>query len=228
MEIRKYDESFVAKLGGVRVPGRGYFVEVSGIENDAGALVPVPVLFDLPEEWWNQRDQYGFVIDGERMIVGVNVKRMDIVPDPSRFLPNFKGRELSTNPDFPNTWNVQKVQSKPVSIMYEVEMVAESQYHMNMLLQHMMQALPAQGFGTVLTVNDRLMPFRAQSVHSETKDETNGPRKFVHRYTYIVEGWVVSLECEKIKQILSIDITFEDQTEDGFVDTVTVDEQGVE
>lgn len=227
MDIRKYDEAFVTKIGAVSVPGRGYYVEVVGITNDAGAQVPVPVMFDLSEEWWEDRDKYGVDFDGERQLVGVNVKRVDIIPDPSRFLPNFKARELSDNPDYPNTWNIQKIQPKPVTILYDVQMVSESQYHMNQLLQHMMVALPSQGFGTTLTVDNRVTPFRAQSVHSETKEST-GKRKFVHQYTYAVEGWVTSTECVKIKQILSVHVTFEDYDEKTFEETVIIDENGVQ
>lgn len=222
MEIRKYDLAFVTKLGATAVPGQGYFLDAGLTKRDGSPLL-VPVLFDLPEEWWEDRDAYGVeVAAGERVVCGVNVKRVDIVPNPSRFLPNFKAKELSTNPDTPNTWNVQKHQSIPVTILYSVQLVSESQFHMNRLLEHTFLNMPLSGFGTVLTVDNRLIPFRVQSVRNETPDDTDGARKFLHEYTYAVDGWVTSTECEKVKQVLSIDITVEDGA--GYLNTVTVTE----
>jgi len=224
MDIRKYDLAFVEKLGATPVAGRGYFLQdVPGLVRRDGSALPVPVLFDLPEEWWDERDVYGVELaPGERVVCGINVKRMDIVMDPSRFLPNFKARELSSNPDTPNTWNIQKHQSIPVTILYNVQLVTESQVHMNKLLEHTFLKLPPEGFGTVLTVDNRLIPFRVQSVRNETPESTKGARKFLHEYTYAVDGWVTSTECEKIKQVLSIDITVEDN--EGYVNTVIVTE----
>lgn len=223
MDVRDYDQAFVEKIGATLNSGKGWFVQVTDINDTAGDPLDIPVEFDLPEEWWDDLDEYGVQINptsGDRALLGINVKRVDIVPNPSRFLPNYKAREISDSE--PNTWNYQAVPSQPVTMLYEVQMAAESQHHMNQLLEHMVAKMPMKGFGTVLTVSGRKMPFRINSIRNETDDETKGQRKFVHCYTYAVDAWLTSTECEKIKQVLSVDITFEDYDPKTFEETVTV------
>lgn len=194
--LEDYDTAFVTKLGATldtADPQRPrYVVAVSGIAS------PVEVGFGLPEEWYKRYT-----------LPGINVSRMDILPDPSRMLPRFKGKELSMNPDTPNTFNIQKEPTIPVDLLYKVELAAESAQEMNALVMHSLLKLPTQGFGTYISVFGHIIPFRSLGVKDRTDYDTTDGRVYRYEYTYVVEAWLASLECLKVKQILTVDLSFE-------------------
>jgi hypothetical protein len=206
MDFRTYDTAFVDKLGSAMIGGKRHLV-VTGIE------APVGLLFDRPSEWWQ-----------EYTLPGVNVRRVDLVPDPSRFLPGFLPYEMSTNPDTPNTFNRAVAPPQPITILYEVEMAASSQQDMNALLVHTTLRLPTRGYGTTINAFGHSMPFRANSIRNlswnQSENKKDG-RKFAWSYTYAVEAWITSTECVKVPQILQIDLTIE--AAGGYVNTITVE-----
>lgn len=207
MDFKTLDTAFVTKLKAYVVTGEGYKVDVAN-------LGTVPVQFDLVEEWWT-----------DYTLPSINVRRVDLVPDPSRFLPGFVAYELSDNPDTPNTYNRQSVPSQPVTVLYTVELAADSQSAMNALLVHNMLALPAQGYGTTINAFGHSMPFRASSIRNKTSKKAKEGRKFIWEYTYAVEAWVFSTACVKVPQILQVDLTIQENEETPH--TITVDENGI-
>lgn len=210
MDFKTYDSAFVAKLGGALITGRkGFWLTVSGIAS------PVQLLFDEPEEWWT-----------EYTLPGVNVRRVDLVPDPSRFLPGFRAYELSENPDTPNTYNRQVGSSIPLNILYEVELASDQQLEMNALLLYTTLKLPTAGYGTTINAFGHSMPFRANSIRNLAWNASKKDgRKFAWNYTYSVQAWLSSTECEKVPQVLQVDVLVEDG--EGQQNTVTVDADGL-
>jgi hypothetical protein len=192
MMLRDYDLAMVTKLGGVLTSGE-YLAEVAGIDDT------VPVLVAIPEEW-----------TGKAQLPAINVTRMALIPDPSRFLPGFTGMELSTNPATPDTWNIQSTPSQPINLMYGVTLAAKKQLEMNALVEHCLLKLPLQGYGSVLSVFGSFIPFRSGGFKDKTDYKKSQDRVFVYQFTYVVEAWITpSLECEKVPQILSSDVTAE-------------------
>lgn len=192
--VRPYDEALVAKLGAVTRPGEnGLWATVAGLD------APVPVLFNGAEEWYKT-----FALPA------LGVKRHAIVAAPARRLPGFVGRELSTNPETPNTWNVQAAPPEPTNFVYSVVLAAASQAHLNRLIAHALWKLPAGGYGTVLLVDGKSIPFRQTGMRDKTQSHGTDGRLFIYAFDYTVEGWLVpSLECEKVPQILTVDIDLE-------------------
>lgn len=193
--LRSYDQAFIERIG-AEVEGGEYKVRVKNLLGQETGLV-VPVKFALPEEWW-----------GKYELPGIHVRRMALLPDPSRRLPGFRGKERSEST--PNTWNIQKYPSVPINILYEVELATEKQTHMNALVEHMLVALPPEGYGSFLTVFGTVIPFRQTAFKDRTKYETKEGRKFLYNYTYTVEAWLSSLECEKVPEVIGIDVTVEE------------------
>jgi len=195
--LREYDTAVVQKLGAQVVTPAGarpyYAVAVPGI---SGA---VHVNVGLPEDWYKNFS-----------LPAVNVRRGAILPAPSRLLPNFRARERSTNPETPNTWNVQAVPPQPVNILYEVELAATSEAHMNRLTTYLMAAVPASHWGTFLTVFGTFTNYHGTGMRDKTDYATKDGRQFLYCFDYTVEGWFVpSLACEKVPEILSTDIALE-------------------
>lgn len=190
MDFRVYDTAFVSKLGASTRDGeRGYWLDVPGAEN------PVPLLFDEPEEWWIKYT-----------LPAVNVRRVDLVPDPSRFLPGFRAYEKSEST--PNTYNRQVGSSLPITLLYEVQMAADRQHDMNALLTHTLMRLPVAGYGTTINAFGHAMPFRANSIRNmEWNRKKKDGRLFMWSYTYAVDAWIASTQCEKVPQILQVDVT---------------------
>lgn len=198
MRLRDIDQGFVNKMGATldtTNPDRPFYkIEVEGIKK------PVPLLFGFGEEWWQ-----------DYSIPAFNVTRLDILPDPGRRLPGFRAKEISENPATPNTFNIQKDPPEPVLILYQVDMVAESQTDMNAMLEHCIFKVGSQGIGTFLTVFDRVVPFRLSSVMnlSERRRERKQGRLLRWTYTYVVEAWLATTECIKVPQILVTDVAVE-------------------
>lgn len=193
--LREYDLAVVNKLKAVvnSTPKPHYEAPVLGI------AAPVNVYVGLPEDWFTKFD-----------LPGINVLRKMVTPAPSRRMPNFRGIELSTNPATPNTFNIQKDLPQPVNILYDVELVAASQAHMNALVMHLLKNVPSAGFGTFLTVDGETMNYESAGMRDETNLRSRDGRQLVQCFTYRVEGWFIpSLECEKVPQILSVDIALE-------------------
>lgn len=193
--LRDYDLAVVAKLGAAEVsaPKPYYAVTVAGVQGE------VRVGVGLPEDWYLDFN-----------LPAINIRRGAMLPAPSRALPNFRARERSTNPATPNTWNIQAVPSQPVNLLYEVELAATSQTHMNHLFTYLMATLPASGWGTYLSVEGAAVNYQGTGAKDKTDYYANDGRKFVHVFYYTVEGWFTpSLACEKVPEILAVDISLE-------------------
>lgn len=190
--VKDYNSAIVTKLGGVVVGGK-YQATVPGI------TAPVPVTFGLPEEWWMTY-----------ALPGVSVVMKDLVFDPTRAIPGgYKLYELSTNPSYPNTYNRQKDPSQPYNFIYDISVAAESQTAMDALLEHVVLRLPSNAFGAYITVYGKNLNLRQMGFSNKSKGSTQDGRKFCYSFLYSVEGWLTSLECDRVKQILTTDITYE-------------------
>lgn len=191
VSLRDYDAGFVAKLGGM-VSGSQMRVTVPGVTQ------PVPVTFALPEEWAKQWS-----------LPGINVTRLSIVPDASRQVQSQQLRmERGLNASGQDVWSIEVERPKPVNILYQVDMAAESTAEMNALLEHMLFRMPAFGFGTSLDVQGNSIPFRASSMVNLTKDrDSEKGREFRWAYTYVVEAWLTSDQCREVRPILVVDAT---------------------
>lgn len=187
--LRDYDLALVTKLGatlGTTPPALpGYTVAVDGM------AAPVKLGFDLPEDWWEGFD-----------LPGIAILRTGIVPTLERRLPGFVGQELSTNPSFPNTYNVQAQPSQPVELQYQIQLAAESVTHMNAMLTHVLFALPTSGYGTSLSLYGSVVPFRSMGFRNVTQTDTKGGRFLRWVLSYAVEGWLAPLDCIRVPQIL--------------------------
>ena len=197
--MRDYDEALVlTKLGATVKAGSQPVkleVAVTGLAN------PVYIGMGLPEDWYLALKY-----------PGINVTRMAPRPAMYRMLPGFKGSEVSTNPATPNTLNIQKVPSQPVDIYYVIELAAESLKSMNAMTEWLALKLPMLGYGSFLSVYGHNIPYRSLSWQDLTNYETKEGRLYRTVATYVVEGWLISLECDKIGQIL------ETQTETDVAD----------
>jgi hypothetical protein len=199
--LQEYDAAFFTKLGATQTTtpdGRPYFkVDVAGVVNNAGQPQPVSLILGMPEEWFKRYE-----------VPGIAVRRLAVMHDPERVQPGFQGTELSVNPDTPNTWNVQAQTSVPVRLLYAVQIKTDSMQDMNLILLYVLSKLPlGNAFGTVLQVGGRWMPFESRGVMDKTDYKVTEGRQFVYEYTYSVQGWIISLECQKVEQILTTEVT---------------------
>jgi hypothetical protein len=192
--LRNYDLALVEKLGAVLSDdGKKYTLAVAGLPT------PVELGMGLPEDWWEK-----FTLPG------VNVARLDMLPDPSRAQPAFRAIELSSNPATPDTYNVQKDQAQPVNLLYKVELATKTLGAMNALVEHSLLKLPLHGYGTYLSVWGATIPFRSQGIKDRTNYATREGRVIRYEYTYVIEGWFIpSLECEKVPAIGGVEFILE-------------------
>lgn len=198
--LREYDQAVVDKMGAQVVHpagGKPYFVaSVPGIAGE------VKVNVGLPEDWYLKHQ-----------LPALNITRRAVLPAPARMLPNFRARERSSNPETPNTWNIQKDPPQAVNILYEVELVSTSEAHMNRLVQWLLGVMPTSHFGTFLTVFGTFTNYQSTGMKDKTNYRSTDGRKFVYEFDYTVEGWMVpSLACEKVPEILTVDIALETHT----------------
>lgn len=192
--FREYDAAFVARFhpATVTVDGKSALrVTVPGVAN------PVPIGMQMPAEWYTT---FG--------MPAISITRGLPMPAPARALPAFVGREVSGSTA--NTVNLQKDPPQAVNIPYSVELIAASTADANNLTQYLLtRALPLMGFGTLVTVLGRDYPFRNTSSRDYTNYETKEGRLYRHRFEYVVEGWLFTLDCQPTPMVLSIDMMYE-------------------
>lgn len=218
MDFKAYDTAFATKLGAAADPGgRGFVVEVAGVGT-------VDLFFDLPEEWWGEESAHG----GKYTLPAINLRRLDLILDPSRHAPNFRPTEVSQSE--PNMFNRMKGTAVPVTLLYGVQVAADSMHAINALQLHLLLSAPPMGYGANIEVHGRVVPIRSNSVRNLTQEgrtkRSKRGREFAWEYTYAVEGWIASTECVKVPQILQVDLTFE-TLPDGNQTHTSVDENGV-
>ena len=188
--LRDYDEAMVFQFGVTAVTPAGQ--ELHYVTPVPGITAPVPVLSGLTEQWFLGRT-----------LPAINVRRLDMVPNLTRRLPGFKAVEFSTNPATPNTWNVQASSSEPMDFLYQVELATTSQRDLNALLEYVLTKFPPSGYQSALTLYGRQIPFRQTGFHDLTLVTDNKDGRLLRVvFTYTVEGWFVSLACEKVPTVL--------------------------